>query len=372
MRDSKHIIVDATEEEACADCLRSGDLSGTGASVDAYENALAEFFGVNYAVACSSGSTALHLALVAAGVGPGDEVIVPPTAPAMTALPIVALGAVPAFVDTQSPRSFALSLDAVEDAITTRTCAVVSVPMWGYPSDAGSLAALTRRYGIPLIEDAAQAHGASGVDGFLGAIGDIGTFSTHSRKLIATGEGGFCLTNDGALVERLLSYRNFGQCVTFADASPAYIGGFAALRGHNFKLAGVLAAVGRVQIQRLQQRLADRTAIASVLNEALDGHNAITPYPTNCEDRPNYYGYLVHTLGPRGRELGEHLQASGFVTDTLRYHYSPLYECGIFRQFAAECPAAEELIRTVVALPCHEGLAGPPTERLAKALASFA
>ena len=163
-----------------------------------------------------------------ADVRPGDEVIVSAAAPAMTALPVLALGAlpvlalgaVPVFADVAHPATFALDRDDIAAKTTGRTRAVITVPMWGYPADGADLAAACDDWGLPLIEDAAQAHGTL-VDGrHAGTHATIGTFSTHARKIMTTGEGGVCLTGHDHLNERLRRIRNLGQPDAGAPSAP--------------------------------------------------------------------------------------------------------------------------------------------------------
>jgi dTDP-4-amino-4,6-dideoxygalactose transaminase len=265
MLTTKHAVLGDAEIEAIAAAVRSADLSGTSVLVSRYEADLAHWFGVRFAVACSSGTAAVHLALMATGVQAGDEVLVPATAPVMTALPVLALGAKPIFVDVADATSFQLNLADAERKRSGRTRAVISVPMWGYPADGQELVQACRSWDLPLIEDAAQAHG-SRLDGrYLGTAGVIGAFSTHMRKLVSTGEGGFCLTDDDQVADRLRELHDLGRPADVAD------GGFGERFGLNYKLTGLAAAVGTVQLQRLPGRLARRREVAERLSGGLVG-----------------------------------------------------------------------------------------------------
>ncbi|MGQ0777763.1 MAG: DegT/DnrJ/EryC1/StrS family aminotransferase [Pseudonocardiales bacterium] len=255
--DIKHVQLGDDELHAVRNTLLTADLSGNAEVVGRYEQELTSWFDVQFAVACSSGTAAIHLALLALGIGPGAEVIVPATAPAMTALPVLAVGAVPVFADVAHPATFALDIADMAAKFTPYTKAVIAVPMWGYPADGPELAQVCRDWGVPLVEDAAQAHGTSLASRYAGTQGVIGTFSTHARKLICTGEGGFCLTGDPALADRLRQLRNFGQ--------PPNGGEFGTGFGLNYKLPAVAAALGRVQLSRLTNRLTQRRTILSKL-----------------------------------------------------------------------------------------------------------
>lgn len=246
--DIKNVQLGHDELNAVRNTLVAADLSGNAAVVGRYEQELAAWFDTHSAVTCSSGTAAIHLSLLALEIGPGTEVIVPATAPVMTALPVLAVGAVPVFADIAHPTTFALDMADVADKLTARTRAVVAVPMWGYPGDGPELARACHDWGVPLLEDAAQAHGTTLFGHYAGTHGVIGTFSTHARKLICTGEGGFCLTDDPAIADRLRQLRNLGKMPDGGDFGTGF--------GLNYKLPALAAALGRVQLSRLTSRLA--------------------------------------------------------------------------------------------------------------------
>lgn len=358
---TKHAVLGDAEAEAVAAAIRSADLSGTSAVVSRYEVDLAGWFGVRFAVACSSGTAAVHLALMATGVGAGDEVLVPATAPVMTALPVLALGAEPVFVDVADALSFRLDLADIERKRSGRTRAVVSVPMWGYPADGRELVEACRSWGLPLVEDAAQAHG-SRLDGrYLGTAGLVGAFSTHMRKLVSTGEGGFCLTDDEQVADRLRELHDLGRPANAAD------GGFGERFGLNYKLTGLAAAVGAVQLQRLGERLARRREVAERLTGGLAGIPGLHPLPVASGGVPNYYALVLRT--DRGaHELAAELAAVGVVSDTLRYRYRPLPRMPLFAGGdPAPCPRAEQLCASVVTVPAHEGVTEADETRIVDA-----
>lgn len=354
--DVKHLVIEAVDAAAVTAAVCGGDLSGNAAVVGVYEQALAGYFGCRCAIACSSGTAAIHLALLALGVSADEEVIVPAAAPVMTALPVLAVGARPVFVDVADARAFALDLNDVEAKITSRTRAVISVPMWGYPADGLELVEACQRWGLPLVEDAAQAHGTA-VDGRpVGTQGAIGTFSTHVRKLVCTGEGGFCLTDDARLAARLGQLRNLGQ--------PAG-GGFGAAFGLNYKLAGLCAALGVTQLARLDGRLAARRRVAGRLADQLSAVEGITPFPMRERGQANGYALLATAVPAAARELGRRLEAAGVISDTRRYDYRPLYQMPVFRgSGGGPCPNTERLCSTLLALPCHEGVTGADQQRI--------
>jgi perosamine synthetase len=276
--DIKHVQIRHDELHAVRDTLVTADLSGNTEVVGRYEQELASWFDARFAVACSSSTAAIHLALLALGVGPGGEVIVPATAPVMTALPVLAVGAVPVFADVAHPATFALDLADVAAKLTPRTTAVIAVPMWGYPADGPELARACRGWGVPLVEDAAQAHGTSMFGRYVGTQDTIGTFSTHARKLICAGEGGFCITDDPALADRLRQLRNLGQ--------PPGGGEFGVGFGLNYKLSALATALGRVQLSRLTGRLTQRRLVLGKLTSMASGIAGLEPFPSRTAPSP--------------------------------------------------------------------------------------
>ena len=175
-------------------CIDTNWISSNGSFIDEFERQIAEFAGTEYAVATSNGTTALHLALATLGIQPGDEVIVPSLTFVATANVVRYCGATPVFVDVE-PDTWCISPEAVDAAITERTKAVIPVHLYGQPCRMDELMAVARRAGIFVIEDAAEAHGATYHGQRVGGIGDIGTFSFYGNKIITTGEGGMLVTN---------------------------------------------------------------------------------------------------------------------------------------------------------------------------------
>lgn len=190
----KFLYRDEADKLSVCSAIDSLQLSGTSKWIEEYEKKLASFFKCKYAVAVSSGTSAIHCALYASNVKEGDEVIVPATAPMMTALPILELKANPIFVDTNL-NNFGYDIQDLRKKVTDRTKAIICVPMWGYPFEYDEIKEISKEKNIVLIEDAAQAHGSIINNKFVGTCSDIGCFSTHDKKLLSTGEGGFILTD---------------------------------------------------------------------------------------------------------------------------------------------------------------------------------
>ncbi|GAA4690938.1 DegT/DnrJ/EryC1/StrS family aminotransferase [Phytohabitans rumicis] len=353
----RYAPAESGELASIAEVLRGGVLSGGAPEVEAYEEALREFFGVGYAVAVNSGSSALHAALVALGVAPGTEVIVPAVAPIPTAMPILTCGATPVIVDVL-PGSLAFNPDDVRRALTPRTKAAITVPLWGYPTEGTDAQDVLADAGVPWIEDAAQAHGTRTGGRYAGTLGTIGCFSTHDRKLLSTGEGGFVLTDRADLYERIEHYTRLGH-----------------LRGKthgvNYKLAGPLAAIGLHRLARLPDQLATRRANAHRILDRLPERGRLAELAYGNGDEPNYYN-LVLTIDGLGASIACRFADAGLPPDSIRYRYRALYQQPLFAPYARPCPNAEHLATATIQLPVHPGLSQPALEWIAGRVATIA
>ena len=279
MVDDKLKRVLDTDLPALEQALRAGQLSGKADIVRLYEAELAATFGTPYAIAVSSGSSALQAALYASGVRAGTEILVSALAPPPTVMPILTLGAVPIFVDCKSD-SFDFHLADLASKANSRTRAILAVHMWGYPTAIASLAPIARDLRVSLIEDAAQAH-FSIVDtgGFAGALTDLGCFSTQERKILFTGEGGFILSHDKALAETIRAYITIG-----GPGGNNY--------GINAKLPALSGALGRSRLPHAREELLLCQARLRQLAAALSGTNA-SEMQCSAGSRANGYAMVV-------------------------------------------------------------------------------
>lgn len=323
--------------------LSTKKLSGTSDAVGRYETELAHYFECSHAIALSSGTAALIASLFVAGVDERSEVIIPPTAPIMTALPVLALHATPVFCDTEIS-GFGFDLNSVICSVTSRTKAVITVPMWGYPFDVSGLARFCDQNEICLIEDAAQAHGSKILDRYVGTMGRIGCFSTHDRKLLSTGEGGFILTNDRAMADRIRCFVQFGM-----------MGGVDF--GLNYKLSGLQAAIGISRLPLIDAQIATRTKNAERIASTL-GSSGFEALRVEEKYTANFYALVLRRkdFGPVTSRTLSGLKKYGVPSETVRYDYRPLYDYAILRKFRTVCPNSEKTINSIVTVPVHPGL----------------
>lgn len=315
-----------------------------GDQVASFEAAFAKACGVDHGIGVNNGTSALHLALLAAGVGPGDEVITVPFTFVATVAAIEYTGARPVFVDID-PRSLTMDVDHIETAITPRTKAVLPVHLHGQPADMGPILEIARRHGLRVIEDAAQAHLAEYDGRRVGGIGDLGCFSFYPGKnLGACGEGGMVTTNDPALARTVRMLRDWG-------AERKYVH---ELKGFNYRLEPLQAAILRVKLERLEDWTRARQAHAARYDALLDGLSVQRP-----EVMP-YARHVFHVYAIRCAERDawqEPLRALGVQTG-IHYptpvHLLPAYaDLGYDR---GAFPHAEQAAREVLSLPLYPEL----------------
>lgn len=341
------------EAQAAAAAVRSGWLS-QGRNVALFEEAIAAYVGASHAVAVSNCTTALHLALLCRGIGPGDEVIVPSFTYVATANAVLHAGATPVFVDID-PRTYNLDPEAVEKAITPRTCAVIPVDQIGLAADLAAVAEIAQRHGLHVVEDAAPALGATYRGRRIGAVSPLTCFSFHPRKSITTGEGGIITTDDAAVAARARTLRAHGASVSDLvrhSATTVVIEEYDEL-GYNYRMTDIQAAVGIEQLKKLDYVLSRRRALAArydALLSALPG--LVTPYAPP-EAPHTYQSYAVRLdpeVWPARDEVMERMLAEGIATrrGVMAIHLEPYYR----RRFGdIRLPVTEEATRQTLLLP---------------------
>jgi dTDP-4-amino-4,6-dideoxygalactose transaminase len=281
------------EEEAAAAAIRSGWIT-QGPKVAEFERAVAEYCGVAHAVAVSNCTTALHLALLVAGVGPGDEVICPSMSFIATCNSVRHAGATPVFAEVDS-RTFNHDPGAAEAAITERTKAILVVHQIGLPAELEQFYALAAARGLSIVEDAACAIGSRYQGRAIGSHGDLVCFSFHPRKVITTGEGGMITTGRADYADRLRLLRQHGMNVSDAirHASRQVVIEQYECLGYNYRMTDIQAAIGLVQMRRLPEIVARRQALAARYTAALAGHPWLTPPHVPPGADPNFQSYAV-------------------------------------------------------------------------------
>jgi perosamine synthetase len=339
--------VDEREAGLVAEVLASGRLS-LGPAIDRFEEAFAEAVEAPFAVAVSSGTAGLHLLCVAAGIGPGDEVITSPYSFVASANCAIYEGATPVFADVDA-RTLNLDPGAVEAAVTERTKAVVAVDIYGYPCELDELRAICERHGLVLIQDACEALGATYKGAPVGSHGPSAVFAFYPNKQITTGEGGMVTTHSEEEHRLLVSLRNQGR----ADG-----GGWLdhARLGFNYRIDDVRAAIGIGQLEKLSEILAGRSAAAARYHELLAGIDGLAlPCADDADHERSWFVYVVTlpkgtdreaviaTLEDRGVQTARYLPCI-HLQSYMRERYG--FGEGL-------CPVAEDASARTLALPFH-------------------
>lgn len=338
--------------------LASGEFV-LGPHVAAFERAFASHCGAAHAVGVNSGTSALHLALLAAGVGPKDEVIVPAFTFAATAAAVGYAGARPVFVDID-PASFTIDPARIEAAMSPRTRAIVPVHLYGHPADMDAILAVACGRGVPVIEDAAQAHGARWLGRHAGTVGDAGCFSFYpSKNLGAAGEGGIVVTGRTDWAARMRSMRNWG-----ADPDRPQTPGF------NYRMEALQGAILGVKLPRLEAWNEQRRANAAHYDAALTG-TGLLARGSSPSVRHACHLYVVRS---RDRDaLRRSMREAGIET---RVHYPvPLHRLDAWRALGyreGDFPHAERAAREVVSIPVHPELEPSDVQHVAATLRSLA
>ncbi|HZI81287.1 MAG TPA: DegT/DnrJ/EryC1/StrS family aminotransferase [Vicinamibacterales bacterium] len=326
-----------------------------GPEVEAFEAEFAAAAGAKHAVGVASGTDAIALALRAAGVNPGDEVIVPAMTAAFTALAVVAAGATPVIADVD-PRTLTLDGRACADAVTSRTRAIVPVHLYGQPADMMEIMAVADRHRLVVIEDCCQAHLATCNGLPVGTIGAAGAFSFYPTKnLAALGDGGAVMTSDGALADRVRLLRNGGQTHRNHHA----------VAGVNSRLDELQAAILRVRLPNLLPETALRRLHAAFYRGAL--HGAVVPV---AERDAGHVYHLFPVRSARREALQAHLTRAGI--ETLIHYPVPLHKQPAFANLAPrDCPVAAQAADELLSLPLHPRLHARQAARVADAIQTF-
>jgi perosamine synthetase len=331
------------------DCLDSNWISSCGEYINRFESEFAEYCGVSHAVACCNGTAALHLALLAAGVKKGDEVIVPTLTFVATANAVTYCGAVPVFVDAD-PVTWNMDPAKIEECITQSTTAIVAVHLYGLPADMDAINTIAEKHGLVVIEDAAEAHGANYKGKRAGSLGNLATFSFYGNKIITTGEGGMVVTDDQALAAAARNLRGQGM-----DPERRYW--FPEI-GYNYRMTNLAAAIGLAQLEKMDWHLQRRREIAHRYMQRLSGLQGVGMQP-EVPDIENAYWMSCLVLDSADAasrdDLALKLGEAGIET---RPFFPPMHELPMYRPSASarSFPVAERLARSGLNLPTYANL----------------
>jgi perosamine synthetase len=352
------VLVDDESVRAVLDVLKSGQLA-QGPKVEEFERVFADYIGTNYAIAVNSGTAALHVGLLAAGIVRGDEVITTPFSFIATANCCLFCGAIPVFVDIDDA-TFNIAPHLIEEKITPYTKAIIVVHLYGQSCDMDEIIEICRKHNLVLIEDACQAHGAKYHGRKVGSFG-IGCFSFYPTKNMTTGEGGMITTNDEDIAHKARMIRQHGQSKRYVND----------LLGYNFRMTDISAALGICQLNNLDVANAKRIRNARYLSEYISQiEGLVTPYVApNRKHVFHQYTIKVEEDYRLSRdELQQRLiekRIGSNVYYPIPIHQQPLYQSLGYND---SLPASEEVAKKVLSLPVHPELTGEDLRKIVEAL----
>ena len=336
-------IISDEEIEAVTEVLKSGMLA-QGPKVDEFQNKFAKYVEAKYGIATSSGTTALHTALVAAGIKPGDEVITTPFTFAATSNSILYTQAKPVYADIDA-KTFNLDPAKIEEQITDKTKAIVPVHLYGQPADMDGILEIAQKYNLKVIEDAAQAHGAVYKGKKIGSIGDFGCFSFYPTKNMTTGEGGMVTTNDEEYAEKAGMVRAHGESKRYEQS----------LLGYNYRMTDIAASIGLVQLKHIDEFNKIRNENAKYLSEGLADVEGITTPVVADNVTHVFHQYTIRVSKDRDtfqKFLTDNQIGTGIHYPIVLYK-QPYYQA---LSITGNCPLAEEAASQVISIPVHPSL----------------
>ena len=343
--------IDEEDIQAVVDVLRSDYLT-TGPKVAEFERTVADYVGVKYAVAVSNGTAALHIACLAAGIGPGDEVITSPITFAASANCVLYCGGTPVFADIKKD-TYNIDPEDIERKITPRTKAVIPVHYTGQPCEMDAIHRIARKHDLIVIEDGAQVLSGEYKGKKVGALSDMTTFSFHPVKPVTTGEGGMVTTDHVDLYERLKLFRTHGitreEAFLQKNDGPWY---YKQLElGYNYRITDIQCALGISQMRKLDRFASHRRSLAARYDKDFAGHdNIVTPYQ-HPDCLSSYHLYMIKVPAHIRRQVFERLREAGIGVNV---HYIPVYKLPYYQEHGYAdvcCPNAEEFYAGAVTLP---------------------
>ena len=359
-------VLDEHDAGCINDALAKGAISGFfGDYLPQFEREFAEYCGCEFGVSTTSGTTAIHLALAMLGIGEGDEVLVSTLTNMATFFPVIYQGAKPVPIDIE-PDTLNLDPGLLEAKITPRTKAIIVVHLFGHPVDMDPVMAVARKHGLFVIEDAAEAHGATYKGRKVGGIGDVGCFSFYANKIITTGEGGMITTNNRSWADKARNLKGlaFGEQMKFMHQAI----------GYNYRMTNLQAALGHAQFSRIEKFIAARRQVASFYSQRFANLDTLSLPVEKSYARNVYWMYHVVLQGnaaDRRGEVMDKLQRQGVET---REGFIPFNMQKIFIERGwtrpDECPRANEVAMRGFYIPSGAGLADDELEYVAGSLIS--
>lgn len=342
--------------DAVIEVLKSDYLT-TGPKIAEFEKSVADYVGAKYAVAISNGTSALHAACFAAGIGPGDEVITTPITFAASSNCVLYCGGTPVFADID-PKTYNIDPDDIRKKITDKTKAIIAVHLAGQPCDMDEIHKIAKENNLIVIEDGAHALGSVYKGKKVGSLSDMTTFSFHPVKPITTGEGGMIVTDNEEFYKKMVLFRSHGitrdEAMMTRNDGPWFYQQFEL--GFNYRITDIQCALGCSQMKKLDRFLAKRKEIVLRYNEAFaDCENIVTPYQLP-ETESGWHLYIVQVKNCDRKQIFEALRDKGIGVNV---HYIPVYMHPYYQEHGYEdvhCKNAEEVYSHIISLPLYPGL----------------
>ena len=337
--------LNGNEKKYVVDCLDTTWISSSGKYVDRFEKEFGEFSGSKHALSCANGTVALHPPLIALGVQPGDEVIVPSFTYIATANAVAYCGATPVFADCLDD-TWNIDPADIERKITSKTKGIIPVHLYGNPCDMDAIMALAKKYNLFVLEDAAECHGATYNGKMVGSIGDIGTFSFFGNKIITCGEGGMIVTDNDEWAAKMRSIKGQGQ-----DPNKRY---WFTEVGYNYRMTNIAAAIGVAQLENIEDHIAKRTIVAGWYMEELKELQEYVEFQKETAGAKSVswmfsIRFKDNVLESRDNVM-EKMKENGIETRPLFY---PMHVMPVYKNTAANCPVSEKVAASGLNLPTH-------------------
>lgn len=351
--------LDGNEKKYVNDCLDSNWISSKGKYISKFEEKFAEYIGVQYAASVANGTMALHLALIAMGIGPGDEVLVPTLTYVACANAVLYTGAIPVFIDSLE-HTWQMDPNEVRRKITSKTRAIIAVHLYGHPSEIDTLSSIAQEHELYLLEDCAEALGSRYKNKLVGSFGDMSVFSFYGNKTITTGEGGMVVTNNETLYDRAVRFRGQGLA-----KNRQY---WHDILGYNYRMTNICAAIGLAQLERVENFISKKRQIADWYREGLKA----SPVQFHDETELVIHSYWMCSIlvpEPRQRDnLRDYLAEKGIETRPVFY---PIHTLPYYASKFGRYKVAENLGWRGVNLPSWPGLDKKHVDFICQAILDF-
>ncbi|MDD5428214.1 MAG: DegT/DnrJ/EryC1/StrS family aminotransferase [Candidatus Omnitrophica bacterium] len=341
-------LVGKEEIDALIECVNDGSIA-QGKLVHKFEEEFAKYCGIKYSCAAMNGTSALHLALLAVGIKPGDEVLVPSLTFVASVSPISYCGATPVFVDCD-PVTWCMDAHDLEKKITPKSKAVIPVHLYGNACRMDAITAAAKKHGLKIVEDCAEAHGTTYKNKQVGVFSDVCFFSFYKNKHMMTGEGGMCLTNDRRLIEKIGLLRSHGKekSENLSDEDFAQKQFISSEIGYNYRMTDLQAAVGLAQLKKVETFITRRIGYARLYGELFKGTNLTLP-GFDKDVRHTFWGFPVLLASDEAKVRAViEFRKRGM---RLRSFFNPCHMQPFYKKYKSTCPVSEDVSRRGVLLP---------------------